>query len=69
MVGLIAIGVQIPALLTLARLLQRVVPVLAGAALLTLPFLWSSLRNPFDRQPRSRLHVALVMWPFDLTSL
>jgi len=66
MVGLIAIGVQIPALLTLARLLQRVVPVLAGAALLTLPFLWSSMRNPFDRQPRSRLHVALVMWPFYL---
>jgi len=65
MVGLIAIGVQIPALLTLT-LLRRGGPVLAGAALLTLIFLYSSVRNPFDRQPRSRLHVTLVLWPFYL---
>src|SRR5882724_9496276 len=41
MVGLIALGAQVPALLTLVRLSRAALVPLAGAAVLTLPFLWS----------------------------
>jgi len=64
MVGLIALGAQVPALLTLVRLSRAALVPLAGAAVLTLPFLWSAFSNPFDRRPRPRLQTLLVQWPF-----
>jgi uncharacterized protein len=66
MVALVTLGVQVPALLILARLSGHTGAIVAAAAVLTLPFLWSMLSNPFDRRPRPRLQTWLVMWPFYL---
>jgi predicted MPP superfamily phosphohydrolase len=65
-IGLFALGAQVPALLALMRLSGSVAAPLGGAALVTLPFLWSAVTNPFDRRPRPRLQTLLLQWPFYL---
>jgi predicted MPP superfamily phosphohydrolase len=59
----LAVGVPLPACLTLARLTQRPWLVTAAAALLTIPFL-VDLRSLWEHRPRSTVHLYLVMWPF-----
>jgi predicted MPP superfamily phosphohydrolase len=66
MVTLIAIGVQIPGVLTLARILGSGALAFAVAAPPTLAFLWSALRNRFEHRGRSRAHLYLVQLPFYL---
>jgi predicted MPP superfamily phosphohydrolase len=66
MVASLAIGVQIPGILTLARVTGSQAAAFGGAGLITLPFLWSALRNPFEHRSRSRVHLHLFMWPFYL---
>jgi uncharacterized protein len=63
MVLALAVGVPLPACLTLARLTGRPLIVAAAAALLTIPFL-IDLRSLWEHRPRSRAHLYLVMWPF-----
>ncbi len=64
MVALVALGAQIPGILTLGRLVGGYGVVLAGAALVTLPFLYSTLTNPFQQQVTSRARLYLTQWPF-----
>ncbi len=64
MVALVALGAQIPAILTLGRLVGSYVAVIAAAALVTLPFLYSTLTNPFQHQVKSRARLLLTQWPF-----
>jgi predicted MPP superfamily phosphohydrolase len=69
LVSVFAVGVQIPAVVTIGHLLGHQLWSLAGAALLTLPFLFSpggALRNPFQHQRPSRAQMYGVMWPFYL---
>jgi predicted MPP superfamily phosphohydrolase len=63
MVLALALGVPLPALLTLVRLTGRPWVVAAAAALVTVPFL-IDLRSLWEHRPRSTLHLYLVMWPF-----
>jgi uncharacterized protein len=65
-VALIAVGVQIPAIVTVGRLVGNPLWAIAGALLVTLPFLIGALRNPFEQRPHSRAQLYLVMWPFYL---
>jgi predicted MPP superfamily phosphohydrolase len=64
MVALVALGAQIPGILTLGRLVGSYRIVLAGAALVTLPFVYSTLTNPFQHQIKSRARLLLTQWPF-----
>jgi len=64
MVALVALVAQIPGILTLGHLLGSYAGVIAGAALLTIPFVWSTLRNPFQHQVKSRARLLLTQWPF-----
>ena len=64
MVALVALGAQIPGIVTLARLVGGYRWVLAGAALVTLPFIYSTLTNPFQHQIKSRARLVLTQWPF-----
>jgi uncharacterized protein len=59
----VAVVVQIPAWLAIARLTGNAAVALAVAALMLLPVLATS-RNPWEHRPRSRLELYLVMWPF-----
>jgi predicted MPP superfamily phosphohydrolase len=63
MVVALAVGVQVPAWLALARLTGHAAVALAAAALMLVPALTTS-RNPWEHRPRSRLELYLVMWPF-----
>jgi hypothetical protein len=64
MVALVALGAQIPGILTLGRLVGGYRLVLAGAALVTLPFVYSTLTNPFQHRIKSRARLLLTQWPF-----
>jgi hypothetical protein len=64
MVALVALGAQIPGILTLGRLVGGYRIVLAGAALVTLPFVYSTLTNPFQHQIKSRARLLVTQWPF-----
>ena len=64
MVALVALGAQIPGILTLGRLVGSYAAVIAGAALVTLPFVYSTLTNPFQHQVKSRARLLLTQWPF-----
>jgi len=66
MVALVALGAQIPAILTLGRLVGGYTAVLAAAALVTLPFIYNTLTNPFQQQVTSRARLYLTQWPFYL---
>jgi predicted MPP superfamily phosphohydrolase len=66
MVALVALGAQIPAILTLGRLVGGFAVVLAAAGLVTLPFVYSTLTNPFQHQVTSRRRLLLTQWPFYL---
>jgi predicted MPP superfamily phosphohydrolase len=59
----LALGVPLPAWLTVARLTGRPGLVAVAAALLTVPFI-VEMRSLWEHRPRSRLHLYLVMWPF-----
>jgi predicted MPP superfamily phosphohydrolase len=61
-VGL-AVGVQVPAWLAIARLTGRPAVAVAVAALMLVPAL-STARNPWEHRPRSRVELYLLMWPF-----
>lgn len=63
MVGGLAVGLQVPALVALSYLTGRPELVLPVALLLAAPFL-ATLRNPWDQRPRSNVHLYLVLWPF-----
>ncbi len=63
MVVALAVGVQVPAWLAIARLSGHVTVALAVAALMLVPALMTS-RNPWEHRPRSRVELYLVMWPF-----
>jgi predicted MPP superfamily phosphohydrolase len=60
----IATVVQVPAVLTVGHLTGSYAAAIAAAALLTIPFLRSTVRSPFEQRPRSRAHLYLGMWPF-----
>ncbi len=63
-VVLVALVAQIPGVLTLGRLVGGYRGVVAAAGLVTLPFIWSTLRNPFQHARTSRLRLYLTQWPF-----
>ena len=64
LVALVALGAQVPGILTLGRLVGGYRIVLAAAALVTLPFVYSTLTNPFQHQIKSRARLLVTQWPF-----
>ena len=59
----LAVGVQLPALLAIARLSGHAWVSLIAAALTVVPSL-KIIRNPWEQRHASRWHLNLVMWPF-----
>src|SRR5262245_11204392 len=56
-------GVQVPGVAALAHLLGNWSLPVAGAALLSLPYL-AGLRSPFEDRPKGRLHIYAGLLPF-----